>query len=709
MNPAVYYLSSLETNIPYIPTPIQIGSQVWDQKNLNTAVYSDGTLIPRFGAGSGATWPFLTTGGCRFYDNDSGNANLYGRLYNWYAVNGIDGSGITKDIAPEGWRVATEADWKTLASSYGTNGTNNNPTAAGYLKEPGTTYWFTPNTVLTPPSGFNARGGGFAAAGNTSFQNITSEGNWWPFGADSTRELSMAYNTTVLSFGSGGLPTRGYSVRLIKKDTIVPGFTVSVSDLNALSITGTGTFTDVPPDFIEKGICWSTSANPNRFVDPFVAADNTNKTTYSLTASPLLASTIYYVRAYIKVDATDIRYSTNIVPFTTLSGAPVSINTTAISNVGSTTATSGGTITDNASYQTTEKGVCWNTTGLPTTSDPKTTQGIGGGTFVSSITGLSIATTYYVRSYCTNAAGTFYGNALAPFTTLASPNSKPIFGLYSAYHAYSLRLVGQGYTGYCIRVRRRVTGFPDATADIRFNGTSLNSTISMDSVVVPVSNTSATTLGQLAAKPGYLNPDGIPANQSIVVSIWYDQSGNNKNVSTIAFTSCPFIVTNGDLEIKEGNVAARYAGAQVLTLTDTSIPMNNLSCYVVSNFTATTANSAAYGLGVTAGTNRLLIPRDTAIAYNTVNTFPITGMTANVDRLYELTCGASTTSAYSNGTQLSPATVASMSGTSSQIRVGSNGTVNLIGYIKEAIAIIGDSGTTRTDIETNINTYYSIW
>ena len=136
------------------------------------------------------------------------------------------------------------------------------------------------------------------------------------------------------------------------------------------------------------------------------------------------------------------------------------------------------------------------------------------------------------------------------------------------------------------------------------------------------------------------------------------------------------------MEIKEGNVAARYAGGQSLNLTDTNIPLNNLSCYVVSNFTATTANSAAYGLGFTAGTNRLLIPRDTAIAYNTVNTFPITGMTANVDRLYELTCGASTASGYSNGTQLSPATVASMSGTSGQIRLGSNGSVvYLTGYI----------------------------
>jgi len=711
MNPAVYYLSSLETIIPYVPTPIQIGSQVWDQKNLNTAVYRDGTTIPRFGAGSGAAWAALTTGGYRFYSNDSGNANLYGRLYNWYAVNGIDGSGTTKDIAPEGWRVATLGDWQTLSTFYG-----GNTVSGGPLKEydsPNFNYWLSPNTgQVLSPNAFRARGGGLAYGGSSAFDNIKVAGYWWPIGATADRQALMLYNSAALNLTSvQGDANRGYSVRLIKEDVTVQGFTVSISDLNALSTTGTGTFGDVPntPGFIEKGICWSTSSVPNRFVDSFVTADNINKTTYSLTASPLLASTVYYVRAYIKLDATDIRYSTNIVPFTTLSGAPVSISTTAVSNVGSTTATSGGTITDNASYQTTEKGVCWNTTGLPTIANSKTTQGIGGGTFVSSITGLLIATTYYVRSYCTNAAGTFYGNALAPFTTLPSANSKPIFGVYAAYHAYSLRLVGQGYTGFCVRVKRQISG-ANAFADLRFNGTSLNSTISMDSVVVPVSGTSATTLGQFAAKTGYPNPDGIANNQNIVISTWYDQSGNNKDLVQTVFTGSPWIVTNGNLEIKEGNVAARYAGGQSLNLTDSSIPLNNLSCYVVSNFTLTTANSAAYGLGITSGTNRLLIPRDTAIGYNTLNTFPITGMTANVDRLYELTCGVSTTSGYSNGTQLSPATVTSMSGTSSQIRLGSNGSVvYLNGYIKEAIAIIGDSSTTRTDIETNINTYYSIW
>jgi hypothetical protein len=55
------------------------------------------------------------------------------------------------------------------------------------------------------------------------------------------------------------------------------------------------------------------------------------------------------------------------------------------------------------------KGVCWNTTGAPTTSDDKTTDGAGTGSFISTMTGLTSGRTYYVRAYATNEKGTNYG------------------------------------------------------------------------------------------------------------------------------------------------------------------------------------------------------------------------------------------------------------------------------------------------------------
>jgi hypothetical protein len=46
----------------------------------------------------------------------------------------------------------------------------------------------------------------------------------------------------------------------------------------------------------------------------------------------------------------------------------------------------------------------------PTITDSKTVDSTGIGLFVSQLTSLSSNTTYYVRAYATNAAGTAYGN-----------------------------------------------------------------------------------------------------------------------------------------------------------------------------------------------------------------------------------------------------------------------------------------------------------
>lgn len=717
MNPAVYYLSSLETITPYIPTPVIMPTgQVWDQKNLNTSVYSDGTRIPKVDAG----WPSLSTGAWRFYDNDSTNATLFGRLYNWYAVNGVyDAASLAdpllrKDIAPEGWRVATYDDWIALINYFGPN-----TQAAGRLKEPGTTYWQPTNLTLTPNSNFNARGGGLASGVAVTFDNKYTSGYWWPFNSD--KNFSMAYNSTGVSgFTAFVSLTRGSSVRLIKKDTTVTGFTVSISDLNALSITGTGTFTDIPatPDFIEKGICWSTSANPNRFIDPYEAALDTNKTTYSITVDPLVASTAYYVRAYIIVAVGDVRYSTNIIPFTTLSGAPTDITTDAASNIQYVTATSGGTIVDNASYPTTQRGVCWNTTGSPTTLDPKTINGSGPGSFTSSLVSLSPGVTYYVRAYSVNAAGTFYGNEIN-FMTIPAPNINLIFNQFEARHAYSLRKLSNTYLGYCLRARRTTSANVSTEVYVGFDG---NGKLSLESPVTNASGTATTAinLGQFAASivNGYTNPDGVNTNQNIFVVTWYNQANNsnttNENPTQGSLTAQPVIVSTGNLEMINGTATMRFSGAQFLSVANSTVPYSNSSFYALGS-AATTAANTIYSLGILGNNARLFLPQRNGIAYNDSSTFTFDwaqtiAFTANTQRLYELVCGVSTASAYSNGQQLTPpSTVPSLLVNSIYIRIGTAGSpaFYLTGTTQEVIAFTGDSN--RTTIESEINTYYNVW
>jgi sugar lactone lactonase YvrE len=85
------------------------------------------------------------------------------------------------------------------------------------------------------------------------------------------------------------------------------------------------------------------------------------------------------------------------------------IITTAASAITETTATSGGNVDATAYAGATQKGVCWNTSGTPTISNSRTTEGSGTGTFTSSLTGLSPNTTYYIRSYVTVGGTTSYG------------------------------------------------------------------------------------------------------------------------------------------------------------------------------------------------------------------------------------------------------------------------------------------------------------
>ena len=93
------------------------------------------------------------------------------------------------------------------------------------------------------------------------------------------------------------------------------------------------------------------------------------------------------------------------------------LSTTEVTGITQTTAMSGGNITDDRGSTVTTRGVCWSTSQNPTIRDSKTEDGDGAGNFTSSISGLEPNTTYHVRAYATNSAGTGYGSTMS-FTTL---------------------------------------------------------------------------------------------------------------------------------------------------------------------------------------------------------------------------------------------------------------------------------------------------
>jgi uncharacterized protein (TIGR02145 family) len=81
------------------------------RENLDVVTYRNGDIIPQVTDPS--LWSSLTTGAWCYYNNDANNGGIYGKLYNWYAVNDPRG------LAPEGWHVPTDEEWETLTNKLG--------------------------------------------------------------------------------------------------------------------------------------------------------------------------------------------------------------------------------------------------------------------------------------------------------------------------------------------------------------------------------------------------------------------------------------------------------------------------------------------------------------------------------------------------------------------------------------------------------------
>lgn len=96
---------------------------------------------------------------------------------------------------------------------------------------------------------------------------------------------------------------------------------------------------------------------------------------------------------------------------------PSAVLTVKVTGITTTSAISGGNITYDGGADVTSRGVCWNSTTVPTIGNFKTTDGKGSGSFESKLTDLQPGTIYYVRAYATNKAATTYGFETA-FTTI---------------------------------------------------------------------------------------------------------------------------------------------------------------------------------------------------------------------------------------------------------------------------------------------------
>ncbi len=183
------------------------------------------------------------------------------------------------------------------------------------------------------------------------------------------------------------------------------------------TITGDGGFS-----IISKGVAWSTSPNPT--INDNFTNEGLGANSFQSVLNNLLPGTSYYYRAY----ATNTVGTGYGMSFSITTQGLATVTTTEITQISTYSAVSGGDITSNGGANVTARGVCWSTSTNPTIAlTTKTIDGSGSGLFSSNLTGLTSGTTYYVRSYATNSAGTGYGNEVS-FTTSVAPIESIVIG-----------------------------------------------------------------------------------------------------------------------------------------------------------------------------------------------------------------------------------------------------------------------------------------
>ncbi len=192
---------------------VKICDQVGLAKNLNVSSYRNGDAIHY--AITVEEWNKAEEnqdGAWCYYDNDPSNGEIYGKLYNWYAVNDPRG------LAPAGWHIASLNEWYKLEECLGGYGV-----AGGKLKSTGTIQkgsgvWDSPNYGATNEIGFSALPGGYRSESDGSFETMASVGIWWTSSENrnGTAFYLSLYNANANLDRGFENYINGYSVRCVK-------------------------------------------------------------------------------------------------------------------------------------------------------------------------------------------------------------------------------------------------------------------------------------------------------------------------------------------------------------------------------------------------------------------------------------------------------------------------------------------------------------
>lgn len=267
---------------------------------------------------------------------------------------------------------------------------------------------------------------------------ITQYGHVWstranPTTDDQKTQLGSTKQTGTFSSTLTGLsPNQTYHVRAYAINAIGTAYgedvtfttttgqvsltTDGVNDITHNAATCSATVSKMGGNVItERGVCWSTTSNPTINAQRAASSDTGNSFTVRMTG--LATETTYHVRAYVQTQKGETFYGNDLQFQTTHEITQPTLSGTQVSEVGVSKVTLSSSVTGNGRGTISDAGFVYSLNAAPTIDDSRVSCGKVNGTFGKTVTGLKEKTTYHVRSYAVNEAGTAYG-AEATFTTL---------------------------------------------------------------------------------------------------------------------------------------------------------------------------------------------------------------------------------------------------------------------------------------------------
>ena len=333
---------------------VQVGNQCWLGSNLKTAKYRNGDLIQN--ALSNLGWENLITGGVSIYNENLFLDSVYGKLYNFYAVDDA------RKLCPTGWHIPSNSEWNELIYSLDSGLTFNfqsagpqNTIAGRFLKA--TSLWnFGGANSPTNSTNFSARPGGKRTY-NGIYNEMGSSGYWW---TSTHSDMDFAYFRQLTSSNddvvrTSGSKNFGFSVRCIIGENALPnpniGYVYNITD-SSVKVSADLTLQGGLP-ILAKGVV--VSLNPLPTVNNMTFYNYSNSDYFETEISGLSPASKYFCRSFTQT-LSGISYSDQIFFYTSGFTVNPCISTPSVQDV------------DGNTYLTTQIGSqCWMTSNLATT------------------------------------------------------------------------------------------------------------------------------------------------------------------------------------------------------------------------------------------------------------------------------------------------------------------------------------------------------